>query len=79
MKIYSMSRITDSKQLLVCTYREDKCKGNKIFDIFNNHRYVIYKKDGSMENKKILVYGVVSCNIHILLSFLKLLHNPTYS
>lgn len=46
------SRITDSKQLLICTYREDKCKGNKIFDVLDNHKYVLLKKNGSWKIKK---------------------------
>ncbi len=46
------SRIADSKQLVICTYRADRCKGNKICDIINNHKYVISKKNGSWKVKK---------------------------
>ncbi|HGJ64035.1 TPA: hypothetical protein ENS27_01455 [bacterium] len=44
--------ISNEKILLVCTYKQDKCGEEKIADIMNHHKYVLFKSNGLWELKR---------------------------
>jgi hypothetical protein len=44
--------LSDEKMLLVCSYKQNGCSKDKIDDVINTHKYVLFKSDGYWKTKK---------------------------